>query len=814
MSQPDIQSQIDLEKRMVAFGVNRYNIGVEKANEKNLGHTTQSAQKLMQEFVLPVSANLTLWLSESKPGVKSKYRTLLKVVEPEQAAYLTLRAIFDNFTNQIQLVSLASRIGMLIEDEAKFKRFHDEHGEYYETIIQDFRRKGTVNYRHMHRVLTMKAKSHDVKWIDWTNEERAAVGIKMIDIVLSSTDLIVKRSERVKGKAKFQNQITIEPSDNCLEWINNFDHYAQLLNPDRSPCIIPPDPWTAFDQGGYYTPQLRRRTPLAKLKNKAQVKMFEDRDIGSILKAVNTLQATPWAVNHDILDVLKQVWDKSLPIGLPQSEPFPIPLSPVPKNLKKAEMNEKQKEEFENWKSEARIVHTMNKERVSKCFQVIRVLRTATEYKDYDKFWFVYQCDFRGRIYATVSGLSPQGPDFAKALLRFADGAALTERGLYWLRVHGANTYGEDKVSYASRVEWTLKHERQIQDTANDPLSNTDFWGNADKPWQFLAFCYEYNKYLRHGLGVQTHLPIGLDGTCNGLQNFSAMLSDPIGGAAVNLVPSDKPRDIYATVAEVCTKKLEGNKDNLAGIWLDFARTQPGQLLPRGLAKRPVMTLPYGSTQQSCREYIYKYMVEDAPEAFPKELRFKLAVFLTPILWESIGEVVVAARAAMNWIQRCAAIVAKENLPFQWETPIGFPVYQGRKKVISKRVDTELAGRIKVRLNVDSDRIDVQKQRLGAAPNFVHSMDACHLMMTLIKGSDMGITSFACIHDDFGTNAEDTDKLHTSIRWAFFELYSNNDVLADLKATVEAYAAVELPNAPDKGSLNLEEIKRSPYFFG
>ena len=231
---PDIQDQIDLERRMVSYGVNRYQVGVEKAHEKNRGGDTQSAQKLMQEFVLPVAQAIRDWLAESQPGRKGKYKPLIRVVEPEQAAYLALRAVFDHFTQQSALVSLAARIGMLVEDEAKFSKFHEEHGEYYEAIIQDFKRKGTVNYRHMHRVLTMKAKSHEVNWQDWTNEERVAVGVKLIDIIMQTTDLIEKKSERAKGR-KVAMQVIISPTQDCLKWMKDFDQYAQLLNPDRVP---------------------------------------------------------------------------------------------------------------------------------------------------------------------------------------------------------------------------------------------------------------------------------------------------------------------------------------------------------------------------------------------------------------------------------------------------------------------------------------------------------------------------------------------------------------------------------------------------
>ena len=51
-------------------------------------------------------------------------------------------------------------------------------------------------------------------------------------------------------------------------------------------------------------------------------------------------------------------------------------------------------------------------------------------------------------------------------------------------------------------------------------------------------------------------MPIALDGTCNGLQHYAAMLRDEVGGKAVNLVPSDKPSDVYGDVAKIVRDKL------------------------------------------------------------------------------------------------------------------------------------------------------------------------------------------------------------------------------------------------------------------
>jgi len=803
-----IEDQVELEKRMVAHGIARYRYSVEAADDNERSADAKYAQVLMREFLTPVADAIEAYTETKSPGVKAKYKGLLRQVDPMKAAYFGLRALFNHFTQESTLHKLANNIGLTIEDELKFSKFRAQHGDYYSAIIRDFSKKGTKSYRHMHRVLTHKANEKQVQWSSWSVQDRVAVGVKVIDLIIQSTDLIAKKTKHIRGKTI----VEIIPTPEALDWVKQYHQYAELLNPDRIPCVIPPDEWTSLTEGGYYTPQMRQRTPMVKSRSEEHRAMF-DGDISNITDALNAIQNVPWQVNKEVFDVFKQVWDRALPIGLPQSEPYIIPESPV-KGKKKESFTEREKQAFEEWKAEARMVHTLERDRVSKCFQVVRVIRLATEFKDYERFWFVHQCDFRGRIYSTVSGLSPQGPDFAKGLLAFASGRPLTERGAYWLSVHGANCYGEDKLPYDDRRKWTEDNAEYIRRTAEDPLSNTEFWGAADKPWQFLAFCFEYARYMKEGPSMMSQLPIGLDGSCNGLQNFSAMLRDEVGGRATNLVPQDRPSDIYAEVARVCTGKLMQLEGEMAVEWQKFAVQQQDGMLPRGLAKRPVMTLPYGSTVQSCREYIYKYMVEEAGDSFPKELRFRMSVFLTPVLWASIAEVVVAARRAMDWLQKCAGTIAKGNSSIVWWTPLGFPVVQDRKKVKLTRVMTELSGSFKIQVGEQIGTMDVLKNRLGIAPNFVHSMDACHLMLTCTKAVEYGVTDFAFIHDDYGTHACDTDTLHQAIREAFVELYGDSDPLIDFKIFNEDHAGIVLPDPPRHGLLKLDEVIESDYFFG
>lgn len=801
-----IEEQIKLEQRMVAFGVSRYRAQVERAEDKDRTADTKYATRLMHEFIKPVSDAIALYCAEKQAGPRVKYKQLLRLVDADKAAYFVLKCLFNHFTKASSLHQLASHIGTMIEDEVHFSKFHENHDKYYETIIRDFKRKGTKNYRHMHRVLTFKANEKNVNWNSWGLDARIGVGVKLIDIVMQETDLIEKKTTKSRGKTT----IEIAPSAEALEWVKEFHANAEIMQPDRLPCLVPPDDWKGMQDGGYYTPQLRLLTPMVKTRSKEHKDMFTE-DMGIVQDSLNTIQNVPWQINAEIYDVFKQVWAKGLTFGLPRSEPYEIPKSPVEGKDKK-NFTHKDTTLFENWKAEARIIYSLEAERVAKCFQAVRVINLAEEFSKYDKFWYVYQCDFRGRIYATVAGLSPQGPDFAKGLLRFANSKPITKRGAYWLCVHGANCYGVDKVSYSERVKWVADNQEKILAVANDAMSHTDFWSNADKPWQFLAFCYEFARFKKEGPTMRTHLPISLDGSCNGLQNFSAMLRDEVGGSATNLVPADKPSDIYARVAAVCTELLEQHNCEYARLWKNLASVFNG--LPRELAKRPVMTLPYGSTRQSCREYIYKYIIEYAQEYIPPERRFKASVFLCPILWEAIGKVVISARKAMDWLQESAGRVARKNKTIVWWSPIGFPVMQDRRKVLVRRVNTELAGRFYMRIGERIGTLDVAKNKLGIAPNFIHSMDACHLMMTCHKAHEYGITDFAFIHDDFGTLAPDTDTLHEALREAFVDMYGNNDPLIDFKMYNEDRTGVALTNPPMRGRLKIDQVIDSEYFFG
>lgn len=821
---PTIHDQLAWEERMIAHGISRYRTQQDKAAEGSRPHETSAGVYLLRAYVLQISERIGLYLKGKHPDGRrrNKYAKLLATIDADKTAMFALKAIISTMYHPRSTQSVLLDIGRSVEDELRFSKFATDYKDYYDQTVRSWESKRTKSVSHKRKVLKHVSAEKGMHWEEWTRDTHFGVGSLVVSLLMEVCDLVeITYISRGKGR----KDAMLGPTAQCIEWVMKHNAMAELGNPDKMPCIIPPEDWTSPYDGGFYGPKMRKKVPLVKSLNRGgRRECFEDVDMPAVYSAVNAMQNTGWSVNSRVAAVMREVWKKNLGIGMPPSQPYTIPPSPLEpgEDIKALSEADPKRAAMADWKATAREIHTLERERVAQNLGVSRVMRMATDMEKYDAFYYVYQCDFRGRLYSTASGLSPQGTDHGKALLQFAAGKPLGESGWYWLRVHGANKYGNDKGDYDERVSWIDANDSHIRRVADDPISNREVWQDADKPYQFLAFCFEYAAALDSGdtAAYASSLPVALDGSCNGLQHFSAMLRDAVGGAAVNLTPGDKPADIYQEVGNVCTRKLVGlrslNSPDHGGSanWLALFKSLGEERLPRDLSKKPVMTLPYGSTQQACTETIFRWAREKAPDFFDDNTEFRHAMYLSPKLWEAISEVVVAARGAMDWLQDCAGIMAKAGHPIRYTTPLGFPVFQAVRHYTTRKIETQIGGRLQLRIATDTDKLDGRKQRQGSSPNFVHSIDATHMMMVVNAAMERGISSFAMIHDDFGTHACDIQVFQEVIRDEFVNLHAGGDLLSSFKEQHEVRYDAVLPDLPATGDLDIHAVRKSLYFFG
>ena len=120
-------------------------------------------------------------------------------------------------------------------------------------------------------------------------------------------------------------------------------------------------------------------------------------------------------------------------------------------------------------------------------------------------------------------------------------------------------------------------------------------------------------------------------------------------------------------------------------------------------------------------------------------------------------------------------------------------------------------------LRKEVDKLDKRKQGQGISPNFVHSCDAAHLMLTVVRAAQKGITNYAMIHDSFGTTAGDAEEMFMIVREAFVEMYTEIEVLENFRdeilAQLSEKAQKKLKPLPCRGTLELSHVVDSRYCF-
>lgn len=816
-----VERQLQLEEEMLNGGQARYWRDTNKARETGKAAQTRAGNRLVMSAVEPLSAAIQEFLDTAVTGGPGRLNVVYKYIKDLEAdvmAYIAIRRVIDTLTKRMMLQATAFAVGGAVEDEARFRSYREQNKSLFEVLARDLKRR-TNSPEHQRRVIVNRMNKAGVDWEPWGAKRRIQVGVKLIDLLIETTGLVF-RDTQVQKKRK--RVYVLRPSEDTLEWMRRADHNLAILQPAYMPMVIEPEPWTDPTTGGYLT-KFKALT-LVKTSNWKYHEELATVECPEVYDAVNRLQSVPWKINSWLYDIMREAWDGAASFaGLPARDDQPLPpRNGFPHDVKAAEMTPEELVKFKEWKRAASHIHAANAMREAKEVAMHQKLAVAGRFKEEEAFWFPHSLDWRGRAYPLPLFLNPQADDSGRALLEFSDGKPLGEQGAEWLAIHGANMWGEDKVSLENRIAWVQENEQRILQSAQSPFEQR-WWTDADKPWQFLAFCLEWFYYDRDGRDHVCHLPIHVDGTCNGLQNFAAMLLDEKGGEAVNLVPSDKPQDVYQRVADNVGLRLETIwRDDvlpdslMAHNWLCFG-------INRKTVKRPVMTLPYGATKYGFREQLISDTMTPARQASPETYPFSenerdAAKFLAEHIWDAIEEEIVSARKAMDWLQEVAVVAAENGLPVFWHSPLGLPVIQQYRQTKTIRLETSInKRRVQLAVGVENLKINKRRQRFGIAPNFVHSCDAAHMMSVVnLLWANLDEPAFAAIHDSFATHACDMWVLHACIREAFVDQYKAG-VLEGFEQEIRSQLSEEhaalLPPLPAKGDLDLDQVRESDFFF-
>jgi DNA-directed RNA polymerase len=551
--------------------------------------------------------------------------------------------------------------------------------------------------------------------------------------------------------------------------------------------------------GGYVIHQ----TPLIRRGIHAHTSALERPVSEFDLDSLNAVQATGWRINRWLLDVMLDAWVNRRGIaGLVEAE-----LKPMPDKVDDAVWEAMAPADQTAHRRLRMELHGHNASAEGRQEALMSTLAVANDLRDQPTIWFPHSRCFRGRIHPLPQvGPQPQGSDGQKALIMFAAGLPLGPDGLFWLCVRAANCAGQDKLALEDRVGWVLERRELIVATAAEPFANL-WWceSSVDEPWGLLATVNELAMAftMENPDDFVSHLPIPLDGSCNGLQHLAAIGLDPVGARATNLCRDTERQDIYLEVARVVQRIVE--EDAAAGK--EEALAWHGKIV-RKTVKRAVMTTPYGVTDSGIRtQLLSEGLVPDAEVG-----KGKAADYLRDCLVRALGETVQSARSVMAWLQTVADRLARAGLAFEWTTPTGSRVRQAYHACTSRRVST-LCGELRLEEETAGAPLIPRKQALGAAPNYIHSLDGSHLSATVRACHLAGIRSFAMIHDSFGTHARNTTELNAVLRAEFVSIYKTDWLKALAEEIAAAHPHVELPPLPPRGDFDISQIEDAPFFF-
>mgnify|MGYP000888101877 CR=1 FL=1 len=800
-----------------------------------------------------------------KRGAVSKHTPLLKQLiniyddaPAELVNLLTLASLTEALNTSLKgrssVSQVADRIITAVLDESSIHA-------YLKTCSNKetqnfFKRLDTRIQPHYRRAYARnEIQKNGITFIKWKADERICLGAKLVEVIVKGSNFFQLEESIVQGK----HLTCFMPMPWLLTtWKKNIDILATYSH-HFIPTIIPPKPWEEPYSGGYYG-DYQRFSGLIRLhegNSNKFVHNYKKRlntvNLSKIYNTLNAMQETPFVINQVMLDVVHNIMDSGGGLGLPRTEPE-VMLPYLPEPFTPEELKEHKKKQV--------AIIKRNITNKSKSLRLYATVAAADKFRRYEKIYFPWNIDYRGRCYPIPNILSPQGDDVAKALLLFANPAPCqNDEDIKWLAIHGANQAGQDKITLEERVTWIEAHTEEIIKSAEDPLGFTWWYEVAqnDYPLEFLAFCMEWKKArsysLLHGTikGFVTGLPIAFDGSCSGLQHFSGLLRDEIGGQAVNLSPSATVQDIYSIVAEKVNAILmpdaltgtadteKGNKDNkkssrptirygtkyLAQTWLTFARDKYGtDGINRKVCKRSVMTLAYGSGLYGFRENILSDIIKPYVYTHPNQTIFldnshqmQAATYIANLIWQTVSTTVVKAVEGMKWLQQVAKSITKERAVVTWTTPNGFIVQQNYTEMSQKCFEMRINKHKKRFYYLETTGyIDNRRQAAGISPNYIHSLDATHLQRVVLTAHQKGNKNFAMIHDSFGTDLAHAGELFKIVREEFVNLYENQDHFHNLLNDVEYLLDEKTKKALEKskpafGKLNLREVMNSDFCF-
>ena len=745
ITQDQIAEQLELERSQISQGLKRLRDQTFKLEQQNYSSASiygvSSIDTLLPHVVKRIEDTNTK-IHQGKYGAAFKdIHQYLSNIEALAAAAIACKVTFDNVFGYKDkcntATNICSAIGKSIEDECQMRHYEENAPALLKTLKDNYWHRAIGTQQKLVVIRTLMNRYNVKPWTPWGTSIRTKLGGWLLDCIMDSSGWFFKQRLRVGRKTT----VYIVPTAEFMDIKDEVMANAELFSPLAWPMLVPPKNWTNTEPGGYILNEVMQGHELVRRGDHALIQ-------GEIpLSFLNKIQQVKYRLNPFIVNTAMLLEKRGVSVGkfLPIVH-YDLP----PKPVDIAENKEARKK----YRREAAEVMNKRAAEFKRSCRTRMTMEAVARFKDRE-FYIPWSFDYRGRAYPIPAFLTPQDTDFGKSLLNFADAAVMTEDAEEWLAFQVATTYGLDKATMQERLDWTRTHVSLIARVARNPIDHLGDWEGADEPWLFLAACEEYDACCLRQTRNLTSLPVATDATCSGLQILAGLARDKSTARLVNVVPSDKPQDAYAVVAEVSKPYIP---EKYRAVW------------DRKCVKRTVMTIPYNAKAFSNRSYIKAALEEKGVDVDKDDL-----TIIVQSVRQAMQAVVPGPMSVMRWIESEVGQAIKRGEDYiEWTTPSGFLVRQRYFKKKIERIQLQLLGRCDLSIAVEDGKdVDINRHKAATAPNLIHSLDASLLHLAVRKFDE----PIALIHDSVLSRACDMGKLSAIIRETYMILFAEHDYL-------------------------------------
>ncbi|QBZ71539.1 DNA-directed RNA polymerase [Escherichia phage Lidtsur] len=805
-----LAEQIRLEEEARARHRAGWLDNIKAAMDEGRASAVPLLQRAMVKAYPTVEAAMQEILNENTRGFGAQYRTHMREIGVKTCATLALSMAMSGAVEKVAVTQHLRSMGQALMAEVVYHKASARgarEAAYMQRVGQDVKRSKSKSPNHIYNKARASAANVGVHMDVLPQRALITIG-KMMMRAVEPTGLV--KTIRIGGSARQRGTAHFALHDDVIIMLNDWIKLPDMTVGCYPVMIIPPAEINPNGLGGmWHSPgQAATYQAISRLRHKEY--RAQKVDPLPIIEPCMMLSGTPFRINKMVLEFLQNNHtgvmglpaapvEPKLPFTIPEGVSFAQYISRFP-----PEMQQRMDAEAHEFKVKTRMYHNEYRRFTTKVQALGSALAEAKRYCAYERIYLPTYADTRGRIYY-ASSLNPQGIDAIRALLELADAVPLGSEGLFWLKVHVANCFGYDATDFEDRAAWTDKTLPRLREACRLPEAYDSFWSEADSPLCAWAASVELVRALDSGNPEEypCRVVTQWDATCSGLQHLSAMLRDEVGGAAVNLINSPgRKADIYLKTADAAMAALRESEAS--------CKTELGQWLlkigiQRAMAKKPVMTYVYGATRHGMVDYYALYLRENNIPLPPGHSLFECAMFIAGIMWDAIPRVVPKAAELMAWLQSLATMVAEKGEYVEVIAPSGLRMvnlYQASKEAA---MGLNLMGVHGIKIREWLDKPDSRKCAAAISPNFVHAMDASHMMKVLWEMWNNGVYMVS-IHDSFGVAAAHAGLLHRVIREKFVQMYEEHDPIQQL---AERYGV----EPPAKGQLDIKEVLKSTKFF-